>query len=122
MTRAEFLRLSGGALVAAQWSARLSADDDVEAWVARVIAAYDAQGIHRTATAVDEASARWLVEQATRAGAHAELEPFEIDRVDVVSASMTSGGDAIDGLPFFDGGFTDGRGVSGRIGAPSNQS
>jgi hypothetical protein len=119
MTRAEFLRLSGGALAAAHWSARLSADDDVETWVERVIAAYDAQGIHRTATTVDEASARWLVEQATRAGAHAELEPFEIDRVDVVSASMTSGGGAVEGLPFFDAGFTDGRGITGRIGAPA---
>jgi hypothetical protein len=119
LTRAQFLRVSGGALLATRFPASIAAADEVEARVATVIADYDRQGTHRTGTTVDAASARWLAEQAREAGAAVTLEPFELDRIDVLTASAESGGRRIDGLPFYDGGFTDARGASGPIGAPA---
>ena len=68
MTRAEFLRLALGAsagwCVADRLSKQLAAEqapaavgDGIEARAADVVRAYDAQGIHRTATEVDNRSA-----------------------------------------------------------------
>ena len=130
--RAEFLRLTAlstgwlltGGLGRASGEPRTSQPaapgGDLAARIARVIEEYDRQGIHRTATAVDEASASWLAALATRAGATATLESFALDRVDVTSASITADGRRIEGLPLFDGTFTDAQGISGSIGAAAS--
>jgi hypothetical protein len=76
---------------------------------------YDAQGIHRSATDVDQQSAVWLANLASGAGAETTLEPFAIHRVDVVAAFIELAGRRLDGLPFFDGSFTDAQGVTGRL-------
>jgi hypothetical protein len=86
--------------------------------IARVIADYDSQGIHRTGTATDNASAQWLLDQARQAGATATLESFALDRVDIHAAYLESDGRRIEGLPLFDALLTDERGVSGRLGPP----
>jgi hypothetical protein len=85
--------------------------------VSRIIQDYDAQGIHRTGTDVDDASGAWLVEQVRAAGARAALERFHLSRVDVRACTVGGGGRTIEGLPLFDGGFTRPEGVSGRLGA-----
>ncbi len=120
MTRGEFLRLGVGAsagVVLGRLDA-LAQIDTRSARVATVIQEYDAQGLHRTATDVDHRSGQWLTDQATRAGADARLESFDINRVDVRGAFIEAEGRRADGLPFFDGGFTDAAGVSGRVGPP----
>jgi hypothetical protein len=130
ITRAEFLRvtvgrLAAGALVAgrrapallAQGAAQHSGSDRT-ARVARVLEEYDAQGTHRTATAVDDRSADWLVDLARAAGADARRETFELGRVDVQSAYVEAEGRRAEGLPLFDGTFTGPRGVSGRVAPP----
>ncbi len=43
-------------------------------------------------------------------------EEFELSRVDVVSGSLTSGGQRIEGVPLFDGAFTGSEGIRGRLG------
>ncbi len=86
--------------------------------VARLIEAYDAQGIHRTGTDSDDASGAWLVEQARAAGAEVVLEPFRLARVEVQGCSVDAAGRTIEGLPLFDGGFTGADGVTGRLGLP----
>ena len=84
--------------------------------VAEIIKAYDKQGIHRTGTEVDRASADWLAEEFSALGVTPEFEPFDLDRVDVVRATATVAGEAYAGLPRFDGGATGPEGVKGTLG------
>jgi len=82
-----------------------------------LIQAYSDQGVHRTATDVDRASANWLRDQVRHLGVDASLEPFSINRVDPVTAAAMVGGRRFDGVPLFDAAFTDQQGVRGRLGA-----
>ncbi len=131
MTRAEFLRLAIGSAgwcvagrvgshpASAQTSAAPRAsrsDDGIEARAAETVRAYDAQGIHRTATDVDHRSAVWLRGLAASAGATVTAEAFSLGRVDVHQAFVQIGDRRIDALPLFDGGFTDAAGLRGRLG------
>jgi hypothetical protein len=90
-----------------------------EARIARIIADYDGQGMHRTATPVDDASAGWLMDQARACGAVPAVEAFALDRVDVVAALVEAADRRVEGLPFFDGTFTDAQGIRGTLGEPS---
>ena len=78
--------------------------------------AYDAQGNHRTATSVDNASAEWLALEARRFGVEPSLESFTLSRVDPVSCHLRVAGRRIEGVPLFDGGFTGAEGVQGKLG------
>ena len=91
-------------------------EHEIERRAADTIRAYSAEGHHRTATAVDRASADALLARARATGAPASLEPFALSRVDTAAAYVQIQGQRIEGLPMFDGAFTDGDGVSGRIG------
>jgi hypothetical protein len=115
ITRADFLGLIGAAGFALL-GRTLSAQTDAERRIADVIRAYDVQGFHRTATDVDHASAQWLVEQVAEAGAKAGLEPFTLQRVDVTTAFVEAGSQRADGLPLFDGAFTNAKGIEGTLG------
>ena len=90
--------------------------DLVERRAADIIRGYSEEGEHRTATAVDRASANALLVRARAAGAAPLLEPFELSRVDPVAAFAEMDGRRIEGLPMFDGPFTGAAGVTGRIG------
>jgi hypothetical protein len=89
---------------------------DLEQRVARIIGEYAEQGDHRTATAVDRASADWLSGQVRQAGLVPIQESFSIDRINPISGSLISSGRRIEGLPLFDGAFTDAAGIRGRLG------
>jgi hypothetical protein len=121
VTRHEFLTM--GAAASAGWLLPplrvVAAQESSGALerIARIIQGYEAQGIHRTGTDVDEASGAWLVEQARAAGAMAAQERFHLSRVDVRACTVGGGGRTIEGLPLFDGGFTRPEGVNGRLGA-----
>jgi len=80
------------------------------------IRAYSAEGHHRTATAVDRASADALLARARATGASASLEPFDLSRVDTAAAFVQIQGQRIAGLPMFDGAFTGAGGATGKIG------
>ena len=124
LSRGEFLRLTASSLFAGLAAPPVAAPQvsdaqaNIAARVSRIIAEYDGQGLHRTATDTDNRSGEWLLEQARQAGAAATLEPFDLDRVDVRAAYLESDGRRIEGLPFFDGTFTDEGGVLARIGPP----
>jgi hypothetical protein len=92
----------------------------VLARVSRLIEEYDAQGIHRTGTDVDDASGAWLADQVRAAGAQAALERFRFSRVEVRACAVSAGSRTIEALPLFDGGFTGPQGVDGRLGAPES--
>jgi hypothetical protein len=95
---------------------RTPSSDALEQRIADVIAAFDAQGNHRTGTPVDNASAEWLARQVQRLGAEPELEPFALNRVDPQSCYLRIADRRIDGVPLFDATFTNGEGVRGRLG------
>jgi hypothetical protein len=90
--------------------------DGLEQRVADVIRTYDAQGNHRTGTAVDNASAQWLANEVQKLGAQASLEPFTLSRVDPQLCYLRVGDRRIDGVPLFDANFTAVEGVRGRLG------
>jgi hypothetical protein len=88
----------------------------LEQRIADVLAAYDAQGNHRTGTSEDNASAEWLARQVQQSGAEPDLEPFVLNRVDLQSCHLRIADRRIDGVPLFDANFTDEEGVRGRLG------
>jgi hypothetical protein len=78
--------------------------------------AWDAQGLHRTATKGDEAGARWLADEVARLGVRPQVEEFALDRVDPIAAFLEIGGSRIGGVPVFDAPATDPAGVAGALG------
>ena len=121
-TRQQFMRI--GAAASAGWllwprrSFAAQPPSDAHARISRIIQEYDAQGIHRTGTDVDDASGAWLLEQARTAGAMVSLERFRLGRVDLHACTVAAGSRTVEGLPLFDGGFTRPEGVSGGLGLP----
>jgi hypothetical protein len=114
-TRREFLWQSSCGLLL--WpSSAVIRNDEAQKRAARWIEQYDRQGVHRTGTKVDEQSGRWLAQQARQCGGAPSLEPFTLNRVDPRSCYLQIGERRIEGLPIFDGGFTDAGGVRRRLG------
>jgi hypothetical protein len=110
LTRRDWIALTGAAGVG------YLAESDRERRIARLVREYEAQGDHRTATAVDNASGAWLAAQVRDAGGAPDRETFTIDRVEPVDVRVTTRGRTIKGVPLFDGGFTGAAGVRGRLG------
>lgn len=111
ITRREWLALTASSALFGQPSG-----GEPEARIAQVIRAYEEQGIHRTGTAVDRASAEWLMAQVAAAGLKPEHETFSLSRVDPVSVFVTDSARRADGIPLFDGAFTASDGIRGRVG------
>jgi len=118
ISRREWLH-TAAAIAAATARPRAAAPDPIDETMARaaeVIRGYSAEGWHRTATAVDRASADRLRALARAAGAVPRLEPFDLQRVDPVAQFVEIDGRRIDGLVMFDAPFTTAGGVSGALG------
>jgi len=84
--------------------------------IGEIIGAYDKQGIHRTGSDVDRASADWLAGEYAALGVTPERSTYGLDRVDVVAASATVDDTTLDGLPRFDGGTTGPDELTGKLG------
>ena len=117
LTRRELLELAGTLAFAPPRSANARSLDDTARRAAGVIRGYAAEGFHRTATTVDRASADRLMALARAARVTPRLEPFDLSRVDPVDAFLEIDGRRIEGLPMFDGPFTDRNGIAGAVGA-----
>ncbi len=94
----------------------LASGGALEQRVASVLQAFDAQGNHRTGTAVDAASAEWLADQVRQLGIEPSLEPFGLSRVDPQLAYARVANHRVDGVPMFDTAFTSQEGIRGRLG------
>lgn len=95
---------------------RPQASAALERRLGAIVAAYDAQGNHRTGTAVDKASARWLTAEMRKSGVRPRLEPYDLKRLDPEECYLLVDGRRIEGVPLFDGGLTSSSGVSGLLG------
>lgn len=112
-----------GALVSAAAMRTVRAEDaDAidEQRIARLVAEFETQGYHRTATAVDWASGDWLAGHVRHAGLTPITEPFALRLVDPVTAALIVDGRRIGGIPLFDGAFTDATGIRGPLGTPDS--
>src|SRR5262245_30958440 len=120
LSRAEFLRLIALGVPAAALTRSMPAsaqsNADRRRRISDLIQTYDSQGIHRTATIVDNASADWLRQLASVAGGDARLSAFPLRQVDIRAAYIEVDGRRIEGVPLFDGGFTGDTGLVGTLG------
>ena len=89
---------------------------EAQARAARWLVEWDSQGVHRTGTAVDEASAAWLARETAALGIEASVEEFTLDRLDPVECFLELGGRRVEAVPVFDAPATDPEGVVGRLG------
>jgi hypothetical protein len=97
--------------------------DDGATRAAAWLSAWDSLGIHRTATAGDEAGATWLGREAAGLGAAPAAEDFALDRLDPVAAYFECDGERIPGVPVFDSPGTGAEGIAGilePIGGPAS--
>src|SRR5258705_9836139 len=83
LTRRELLEIGGGIVVAgaaapAVHASQSSTPDETEGRAADLISGYSAEGLHRTATAVDRASADRLGTLAPATGVPPLLRPFQL--------------------------------------------
>jgi hypothetical protein len=85
---------------------------EVESW----LAAWDGQGIHRTATAGDEAGADWLAGAAAALGATVTEERFLLNRIDPIEGSVAFDRTTIEGIALFDAPDGTAEGNAGPIG------
>ena len=120
LTRKAFLEAAGAAAVAALWPgarARAQAPParDARERVARIVREYDSQGDHRTGSPVDAESGRWLADRVDDAGIVPEIEWMGFSRIDIQAAYVEIGDRRAEGIPLFDGGFTDAAGVTGTL-------
>lgn len=73
-----------------------------EAQVARLIAAFDATGMHRASSPGDQAGGEWLAGEASSLSAVVTRIPVVLPRTIVEEAYVEVGGHRLDGLPMFD--------------------
>jgi hypothetical protein len=91
-------------------------EQSVQQRIGALIRAYEEQGFHRTGTDVDRKSGDWLANEVRQIGLEPALEDFSLSRVDPVAASLVVNGRTVDGLPLFDGTFTESAGIEGTLG------
>jgi len=121
MTRKDWLSIATAGLCGAlapsrSIAAQNSTQDELERRIGRLFNEYAQQGFHRTGTAVDRRSGDWLCEEVRRIGLVPARESFSLSRIDPTVTRLIAGNRRIDGLPLFDGTFTDADGIRGRLG------
>ena len=93
-----------------------STHNEAQAQATRWLAAWDAHGIHRTATVGGKASAAWLAREASAFGAEVWVEEFALDRLDPVTCFVEFGVRQLAAVPVFDAPSTSEVGIEGRLG------
>lgn len=85
-----------------------------------IIREYEEQGWHRTGTDVDLRSAEWLAALVREAGLEPELAPIDLDRIEIFDSHLDVDGRRIEGVPLFDGAYTDAVGIQGTLTAEAD--
>lgn len=80
------------------------------------IRGWDAISDHRTGTAGDCATAKWLADRLRDAGAEPRLDEFPFERRILRNCAVGVGKRRAEGVPLFDGGLTAAQGMQGKLG------
>jgi hypothetical protein len=113
--RLERIGFAGLLAVGAMWVPPVNAASaEAEARAAAWLKAWDGQGIHRTATAGDEAGAAWISREAAAMAGPVMSESFPLRRIDTIAAYVEIDGKRIEGEALFDGPDTAPSGVHAR--------
>lgn len=80
------------------------------------IRGWDAISDHRTGTAGDRATAKWLADRLRDAGAEPRLDEFPFERRVLRNCAIGVGKRRAEGVPLFDGGLTEAQGMQGKLG------
>jgi hypothetical protein len=108
--------LAAAAPIALSVTRALASEKTMKDRIAQIIEEYSAQGIHRSGTDGDLENAAWLSESIRSFGLEPEFDQFEFRRVRPLENTVAVGGRVVDAVPLYDCIFTDGHGISGRIG------
>ncbi len=91
-------------------------ENDMQARVGEIIREYASQGIHRTGTDIDHLSADWLVQKIKALGVQPSESSFPFKRVRPRQTSLSFSGLNLSGVPLYDCGYTDDKGITGSMG------
>ncbi|NJN05648.1 MAG: hypothetical protein HC814_03645 [Rhodobacteraceae bacterium] len=91
----------------------LAGESTMRSRIAAIISEYASQGVHRTATAVDNESAVWLMQRIEAIGVEATESSFAFQRLQPVTTQLVLPDMTISGVPLYDCHYTDENGVTG---------
>ncbi len=84
--------------------------------IAEIIAAYSAQGVHRSGTDGDLENAGWLSQYIRSYDLEPEVDEFDFQRVRLINNTVAIDGTEMEAVPLYDCSFTDEAGITGRVG------
>lgn len=93
---------------------RTRISEDIQNW--------DAIDNHRTGTSGDELTARWLNAELRSLGLEPTIDSFKFQRRVLHECYVECGDDRADGVPLFDGGYTDSAGLEAPLAKLGNSS
>ena len=88
--------------------------------IERDIRSWDDIADHRTGTQGAARTASWLATEVSDCGLEPKIDSFPFERRVLHECSVVAGVHHADGVPLFDGGYTDMNGVSGVLGSPGS--
>jgi len=120
-SRRKILKAMAAAPVALQATHLFAGETDVSETsaaerIGRTIREYSEQGIHRSGTSVDLASAEWFKTQIMNMGVAHQEDHFNFKRINIQKAELILGDMVTEGIPLYDCTYTGAAGVVGRLG------
>ena len=115
-TRREIMKRAAAIPLVLSAKAAFAGEESVKDRIARTIREYSEQGIHRSGTDGDLENAAWLSGRIRSLGLEQELDTFSFKRVRPLECSLAIDGKTVEAVPLYDCVYTDGDGISGRLG------
>ena len=115
-TRRRIVKLAAATPLILSATTVLASRETMKDRIAGLIKEYSEQGIHRSGTAGDLANAAWLSEHIRSFGLEPELDQFDFRRVRPLQNTVMIGGKVAEAVSLYDCTFTDGHGITGRMG------
>lgn len=115
-TRRVIVKLAATAPLVFSAPTAFASEETMKDRIAQIIKEYSEQGIHRSGTGGDLANAAWLSKYIKSFGLESELDQFDFRRVRPLENTVAIGGKVVDAVPLYDCIYTNGNGITGRIG------
>ncbi len=115
-TRRGIVKLAAVTPIALSVTSVLATEEPMKDRIARTIKEYSEQGIHRSGTEGDLENAAWLSDSIRSLGLEPQLDQFNFRRVRLLENTVAIGSRVVNAMPLYDCTFSDGNGITGRIG------